>query len=114
MTTADVYFGIILVLEGPAPDVTVPKVREHLCDSATGESRPEADWEYIEWMTLQLIKGEVKIAPLLTPPPNPSEIGGAKWWLFYCLGSSGGVEMADIGRAATIDPLLIRAAFRHR
>jgi predicted nuclease of predicted toxin-antitoxin system len=43
MITTDVDFGIALVLDGPAPDVTVPKVQKHLCDSATGESRPEAD-----------------------------------------------------------------------
>jgi hypothetical protein len=56
MMTADLDFGIALALDGPAPDVMVPKVREHLCDSATGESRPEADWEYVvsesEWTTL--------------------------------------------------------------
>jgi hypothetical protein len=32
MITVDVDFGITLVLGGPAPDVTVPKVREHLCN----------------------------------------------------------------------------------
>jgi hypothetical protein len=92
MIAADVNLSIALVLDGPAPDVTVPKVREHLCDSATSESRPETDWEYViyetEWMTLQLIKGEVKIAPPLAAPPKPSEIGGAKWWLFFCRWSS--------------------------
>jgi hypothetical protein len=43
MTIADVDFGIALVSDGPAPDVTVPKVEQHLWDSATGESRPEAN-----------------------------------------------------------------------
>jgi hypothetical protein len=43
MTTVDVDFGIALVLDGPAPDATVSKVQKHLCDSATCESRPEAD-----------------------------------------------------------------------
>jgi hypothetical protein len=47
MITIDVDFGIARVLDGPAPDVTVPKAREHLCDLATGESRPEADWDYV-------------------------------------------------------------------
>jgi hypothetical protein len=89
MIATEVNFSIALVLDGPAPDVTVPKVREHVCDSAKGECRPEMDWEYVvdesEWMILQLIKGEVKIAPQLTAPLNRSQIGGAKWRLLcYC------------------------------
>jgi hypothetical protein len=83
MIAADVDFDITLILDGPAPDVTVPKAREHLCYSATGHSSAEADWECVvyesEWMTLQLFRGEVKIAPSLAPPPNPSQIVGAKW-----------------------------------
>jgi hypothetical protein len=108
MIATDIDFGIALVLDDLAPDVTVPKVREHLCDSAKGESRQVTDWEYVvyesEWMTLQLMKGEVKIAPPLTAPPNPSQIGGAKWWLFCCRGSSGRVGMGDIESAARVDP----------
>jgi hypothetical protein len=47
MIAADVDFGIALVLYDSAPDVTVPKVREHFCPSAKGESHPGTDWDYV-------------------------------------------------------------------
>jgi hypothetical protein len=71
IVTVQADLGLALVLESPANDMTLSRVRSYGCDTVKGRWSPRADWEYVvfEAHRITLISVEGKL-PFFLPPPT--------------------------------------------